>query len=371
VRTVQLLIPVDYAAGGLQRSAVALRNALESAGYAVTIYCFKVLPDGLARQYPFVRPIAGERRGKLFFWLATFAALRRQIREQRPDAVIAFGTVPAILLPIAAAFIKVPVTIGSERAYLPAERLPALLGRLRRVCFPRLDFIVCQTAGIRNWYAEHLRIGDRKLVVIPNIVAAAPSSTIEIGRAPAERENILCVGRLEEQKGFHFALEIFARVLESRPKALLTMVGDGPLRDELKRSANALGIGARINFRGQLADLADEWAGADLFLFTSLYEGFPNALAEAMANGLAAVAFDCPTGPSELITDGVDGYLVPVRDVDAASARCVELLANPDERRRFGQRAREVAERYSAEQIGKLWLGLIDQKTPAQVRSAR
>ena len=140
----------------------------------------------------------------------------------------------------------------------------------------------------------------------------------------------------------------------------MTIAGEGPLGEELKQKAIALGLAERVDFAGRVGNLADHWARADVFLFTSLYEGFPNALAEAMANGVAAVAFDCPTGPSELITDGVDGYLVPLGDVEAASARCVELLADPDKRRRFGKLARRVTDRYSGRRIGKMWLDLLN-----------
>lgn len=369
MRAVHLLIPADYVAGGLQRSALALRNSLESAGYGVTIYSFKLLPGGLASRHSFVQQVTHDQRGKLSFWLATVSAIRRNIRNQRPHAVIAFGTGPAILVPLASAFIKVPVTIGSERAYLPAAHLKPSFDRLRRVCFRRLDFIVCQTAGIRSWYLAHMPVKESQLVVIPNIVAAAPARNG--AHAPARSSaDILCVGRLHEQKGFAFALQIFARVLASRPNARLTIAGDGPLKEQLEMTADALGICEQVTFRGLVEDLAGEWARADLFLFTSLYEGFPNALAEAMANGVAAVAFDCPTGPSELITDGVDGYLVPVGDVDSASARCIELLADPHKRRRFGERARQVAERFSAERVGKLWLDLIERRDAAPTGSA-
>lgn len=368
MRTVYLLIPVDYAAGGLQRSALALRSALDSAGYAVTIFCFKTLPDGFASQYQFVRPVTEEHRSRLLFWLATIRAMRRHIRNGRPSAVIAFGTVPSVLLPIMRAA-KVPLMIGSERAYPPAERLEPWLELLRRVSFPRLDAIVCQTEGIREWFLGHLRVKSEQLVVIPNIVATPPPTDRE--RAPAAGSNMLCVGRLDEQKGFAYALEIFARVLENQPHAQLTIAGEGPLKSELKSKADALGITKKVDFTGRVANLAGLWARSDVFLFTSLYEGFPNALAEAMANGVPSVAFDCPTGPSELIRDGVDGYLVPLGDVEAAGARCTELLADIEKRRRVGARARAVAERYSAERIGKMWLDLIERPAQPHARSAR
>jgi glycosyltransferase involved in cell wall biosynthesis len=83
-------------------------------------------------------------------------------------------------------------------------------------------------------------------------------------------------------------------------------------------------------------------------------------LAEAMANGVPAVSFDCPTGPSELIESGVNGYLVPVADVESAAECCVDLLTNEEKRRMFGARAAEISERFSAERVGRLWRELVE-----------
>jgi glycosyltransferase involved in cell wall biosynthesis len=370
VRQIFLMIPVDYAAGGLQRSALALRDCLERAGYRVVIYCFKLLPGGLAGEHPFVMAIARERRSKLLFWAATITEMRRMIRSARPHAVIAFGTVPSIILPAVTAFSGVPLAIGGERGYPGAEGVPPLIRLLRRITFPRLDFIVCQTERTRNWFRAHMPLKDPQLVIIPNIVAA-PSASTESRRSQASSANILCVGRLDEEKGFALALDIIAKVLERVPEATLTVVGEGPLHYLLEAKAAELGVATRVRFAGRTNDLTAYWTWADLFLLTSLHEGFPNALAEAMANGVAPVAFDCPTGPSELIESGVNGYLVPLSDIEAASARCIELLADPDKRSAFGERAREVPERFSASRIGELWRQLVESGPAAQVRSAR
>jgi glycosyltransferase involved in cell wall biosynthesis len=362
VQEIFLIIPVDYAAGGLQRSAMAVRNWFDAAGFKVTIYCFKTIPEGLAEKHAFIQAITRERAWKPLFWAKTIIAMRGNIRRRRPRAVIAFGTAGSILLPLMAGKRPAALTIGSERAYPPAEPPPPSLAFLRRVAYPRLDFVVCQTAQIRDWFRDHLRLDERQLVVIPNIVAAVPQPS------PARREdataNVLCVGRLDQQKGFALALRVFAAVRERIPEARLTIVGEGPLRQELEDRAAELGLADCVRFAGRSDNLAPFWSSADLFLFTSLYEGFPNALAEAMANGLACVAFDCPTGPSELIRNGVNGFLVPIGDVEQAAARCVELLENPTKRRSLGERARKVAQSFSESHVGKLWSQLIGQRPP-------
>jgi glycosyltransferase involved in cell wall biosynthesis len=98
-----------------------------------------------------------------------------------------------------------------------------------------------------------------------------------------------------------------------------------------------------------------------MLLFTSRYEGFPNVLAEAMAHGVPVVSTDCPTGPFELISHGENGYIVPNLDYEAAAEYSLKLLESPETRERFGDSARSVSERFSAEHVGDLWASLIER----------
>ena len=359
------LIHDDYAAGGLQRSTIAARDCLAEAGHEVTIYCIKTLKGGFAGSHPDVHALGRNRRWKPIFWAGFLQALRREIATGRPDLCIGMGLSTSILLVLATLGMRRPRLFGSERAYPPATPVPAHWRMLRRFAFRRLDKVICQTGQTADWFETAMGLNRRRLAIIPNVVdapssdpAAAPPELAPFSGQPL----IACIGRLEPQKGFDMALPIFAGTAEQRPDARFLIVGEGPLEARLKTQASHLGLEDILLFLPRLPGLGGLWPRVSIFLLTSRFEGIPNVLAEAMAHGVASVAFDCPTGPSELIRDGENGFIVPLGDVDAAIRRCVELLEDAELRRRIGGQAEAVATRYSRAVICKLWNELVEAR---------
>lgn len=172
---------------------------------------------------------------------------------------------------------------------------------------------------------------------------------------------MLGVGRLHEQKGFADLISAFVKALGDRQDWDLFLVGEGELRPELERLARESGAGDRIHLPGRTGDIAPWYSRADLFVLSSLTEGFPNVLLEAMASGTAVISTNCDFGPADIIRDGVDGCLVPVGDVDALAA-CVRALADdPSKRVRLGLRAAEVLARFDVSVITATWEHMLEQ----------
>ena len=174
---------------------------------------------------------------------------------------------------------------------------------------------------------------------------------------------IVAVGRLTRQKGFDLLIEAFAEVAAEAPHANLTIFGEGPERDALMAQARTLAIGTRVTFAG-LTETPGAWlAEADIFVLSSRFEGFPNVLVEALAGGVATIAFNCPWGPSDILNDGKDGLLVQPEDVKALASAIRRLLNDSDLRAQLSGAAPQAVRRFNLPNVLAQWDSVIDQVT--------
>lgn len=141
-----------------------------------------------------------------------------------------------------------------------------------------------------------------------------------------KQDYLLCVGRLEKQKAFHYAIEGFAGIVNEFPNLRLKIVGQGSLEQSLKQCTIDYGVADRVDFEGFQSEMIPYYLHAKATVLTSLYEGFPNVLIESITLGTPVIAFDCPSGPNEIIQEGVNGYLVEHGSVTRLAAACSELL---------------------------------------------
>jgi glycosyltransferase involved in cell wall biosynthesis len=230
--------------------------------------------------------------------------------------------------------------------------------------FPRLDLVVCQTRQIADWFAQSLRIPADRLAIIPNVVGPPAQDwepTTFANAASGDPKSFVAVGRLDWQKGFDFALRAFALIVEDCPDARLTIVGEGPLHEELLALRAELQLTSHVVFQRPRGGLASLWREAYVLLFTSRYEGFPNVLAEAMAHGVPAVAFDCPSGPADIVNNGRDGFLVSMGDVETLAKRAIELTRNPAMRDEYARRAMSVSDQFALPRIADQWAALLER----------
>jgi glycosyltransferase involved in cell wall biosynthesis len=282
--------------------------------------------------------------------------LREAIDRSHADVIISFIEKTNILVLMSTIALRIPV-VACERTDPRYHKIGRVWAVLRQVLYRRAAAVVVQTEGLRGW-AEGL-VHNRSVYVIPNPITYIDRTDRPILNGTRSAKTVAAMGRLDPPKRFDHLIQAFAHCAARHPDWSLVIVGEGPERKRLEALSAHLRIGERVTLLGRLSDPFPVLRKADLFVLSSRYEGFPNALMEAMACQLPVVSTDCPSGPGDIIRHGVDGILVPPDDVAALAGAMDRLMTDPQERRRFGAQAAEVVERFSTDRIMKLWGDLL------------
>lgn len=283
------------------------------------------------------------------------ARLRAAFVHARPDAVISFSDRNNVLSVLAAARTGIPVILSerNDPAHLP---LGAPWRLLRRVTYPRAAAVVVQTERVAAW-ARGV-VPRAKVSVIPNPVSKP--AVVARGSA-AGFKTVLAVGRLEQQKGFDLLIEAFASCAAAHREWRLVIAGDGSRRTALEDQIADRALQERISLPGTVANISSLFRAAELFVLSSRFEGFPNVLLEAMAHGVPVVAFDCPSGPSEIVRSGLDGLLVPPADGAALASAMSKMMSDAGLRASLATAAVDVTERFGIEPVMARWDDVIEQ----------
>jgi GalNAc-alpha-(1->4)-GalNAc-alpha-(1->3)-diNAcBac-PP-undecaprenol alpha-1,4-N-acetyl-D-galactosaminyltransferase len=279
--------------------------------------------------------------------------LKTAIIASDPDVVISFMETANVLTLLACWNTKIP-TIVSERVYPGYTYANRFWKVLTAWTYRRANSIVLLTQNSIPFFPASR--GYRP-IVIPNPVNQAVMPTITAQLLP--KPSLLAVGRLHPQKGFDLLIKAFAQIHAKHPDWQLTILGEGSMRSELEELRAGLKLTDCVYLPGKVSNVSEYLHQADIFVMPSRFEGFPNALGEAMAYGLPAISCDCLSGPSDLINPGIDGILIPVEDVDALATAIDDLIANPDKRQRLAQAAPQILERFGLEQVMEMWSGAV------------
>jgi glycosyltransferase involved in cell wall biosynthesis len=296
------------------------------------------------------------------------ACFREAILRERPDLVLSFLDMTNVAVLLALSGTGVPVVVA-EHTDPGQHRIGWRWSLLRRWTYPQADAVVLLTGAARRW--ADARRPRWRTAVIPNAVRPAPLAVAPRRPECFGSRTAMALGRLGPEKGYDRLIPAYARLAERFPEWNLVIFGEGAERASLERLVADFGLAGRVHLPGRIADPERVLPAADLFVLPSRFEGFPMALTEAMAAGLPAVAFAC-SGAAEIIRDGIDGLLVPPGDVAGLAAALARLMADEAERRRLGERAVEVAERFAPESIVERWVALFEQvRADAAARASR
>ncbi|HEV8482258.1 MAG TPA: glycosyltransferase family 4 protein [Blastocatellia bacterium] len=281
--------------------------------------------------------------------------LRRAILSTRPKVVISYMDFNNNCVLSATRDLSLPVIV-SEHCDPNHNSIGEGWHRLRRRLYPQASCVTVLTEESLRFFSSIPGIRGR---VIPNPLTPSVFSSSDEMPPQKNGKTLMAMGRLSSEKGFDLLLSAFSVLAARHPEWTLEILGEGPLRGHLESRIQKLGLAGRVRMPGFTLRPFDALRRADLFAMSSLCEGFPNALLEAMACGLAVVSFDCPSGPRHIIRNGVDGVLVPPRNDQAMAAALDRLMGDEAERKRLAARGPEVAERFGVERVMSMWEELI------------
>jgi glycosyltransferase involved in cell wall biosynthesis len=356
--------------GGAERVSCNLANHWAEKGWEVTIVTLTPQATDFYGLHPDVKRIALEQSGTsgnlikgLGNNIRRVFALRRVLRKVEPNIALAMMTTANVLLSLASWGLPEIRAIGSERIHPPQFRLGTFWEILRRYTYSRLYAVVALTCESAKWLRRHTRV--QRTIVIPNaalknLSAIRPRLNPESYCLPGRRL-LLAVGRLEAQKGYDDLIGAFIKLSRKFPDWDLAILGEGSLRRTLEAQVHDAALEKRVFLPGRVGNVGEWYERADLCVMSSRYEGFPNALVEAMAYGLPVVSYDCDTGSRDIIRHETDGILVPREDLLALSAALSRVMGDEALRLRFSKKAVEARERFSMERIAEMWEKLFEE----------
>lgn len=291
----------------------------------------------------------------------SFKPIKKYIKENKVEKVLVFNYELAVMLVLIRKLSFVKFKIIARNIIMLSKSMVYNNNLWNKfIVFPfinkfyfKVDHIVNQCKAMeKDLLSIYPQLKGKTSVIYNPVNKLIEDKAKEIDFEIIEKKDyLLCVGRLEEQKAFHYAIEAFAKISGEFPKLRLKIVGQGSLEEKLKELAKKFGVEDKVDFEGFQKDIIPYYLGAKATLLTSLYEGFPNVLIESISLGTPIVAFDCPSGPSEIVVDGENGYLVKYQNIDDL----VEKI-NLTLKKEWDSSLIDSSKKYQLKEILKQWM---------------
>ena len=327
--------------GGMERAVINTASQLALMGFEVVIFTlssdeiFYDIPQG-------VKVVIGKKKKdkRGLFFISLFK-LRLFCCNFKPDYLFSFSGMHSSYVILAVLGLKLNLYVfHRSNPYIIYGRINNFLNK---ILFPLASGLVVQTLEAKSFFQKKYK--TENVVVFPNPIRSFDSSYLNL-----EREKIvLSVGRLVPSKDFGRLIRIFKKSYVEGWK--LVIIGDGPLFGELSVLIEDIGMKDKIKLIGFQKNIDFYLFSSSVFAFTSKSEGFPNALLEAMCAGLACISFNCPTGPSDILIDGKNGFLVAMNDEQTYVDGLKKLMKDDDLRLKFSKEAQLLKGKHCPDKV--------------------
>lgn len=338
--------------GGAEKVLIMLANYLVTIGYQVSILIF-TKEESFYNIHSSIKLINVEHipNNKGFFSKPKFiftrvSLLTKIFKNENPDIVVSFMTIMNIYSIVAAKLARKKIIVSEHTNYTVYAK--SLSGFIRKIVYPFSNLVVVLTHYDKEQYTflQNVHVIKNPLVLSNN-------------HADCIREKIILgVGTLVPLKGFDMLIKAFAKLKENTWK--LVILGDGPHREELQNLIDELGLKDKVSLPGIIKDVEWYYKKASIFVLSSRTEGFPGVLCEAIGYGCASIAFNCLTGPSDIIEHNFNGILVDPENVDKLSQAIQRLIDNPEFRSSLSAHSQEIRSLLDIKTISNEWIKLFD-----------
>lgn len=332
-----VLLINSLAGGGAEGVCVSIANSFADKGYQVDLVILNLnneaYLDRLSKNVNLIVLNVNHAR-------YSSPSLLRYIYKNKPKKILVFNYELSVMLVILRFLFRIKIKIISRNINTLSKKIIFLeqqnfwtkyvVKTLIKYFYNKIDHVVNQCHAMHDDLIKIYPQLYHKSSVIYNPVSNHILDYVNLHdlHQIKKKDYLLCVGSLEKQKAFHYAIEAFATIANDFPKLRLKILGQGSLEQELKQKVIDYNLTGRVDFEGFQKDIIPYYLYARATVLTSIYEGFPNTLVESITLGTPVVSFDCPSGPREIIKEGINGYLVKYKDTVDLKKKLLTVIKN-------------------------------------------
>jgi len=344
--------------GGAERVLSILANEFIKEKYDITIFSkahippFYELDESIQLVFPKVKVNYRNKISTSLSRIHLYREMYKTLKGLKPDLVITFSTTTnGTVIPISR-ILGIPV-IASEHTNYKVSLSSFPIRFIKRYIYPYANMVTVLTQRDKNEYYSKFM---KNIVVMPNPLSMPPIEYF----SPDREKTILAVGGINRWKikGFDNLIEIFSQISKQHPDWKLKIAGAGD-SDYIQKLIIDYDLSEKVQLLGEIKDIQTHMAQASIFTLTSRWEGLPMVLLEAMSQGMACIAYDCFTGPRDIITNGIDGILVDNQNISDFVSKLSDLIGTEERRIQLGRAAIESSKNYLPEKIILQWKQLI------------